>query len=91
MNRHKTIGEELDSLEHPQGLEFARRIDAQSEVEECLAHLPDELRHLMEIVYSLTGEELSREALAAQLGIPRNTLDQRLARARDLIRKKMMK
>ena len=71
---------------------FERDLETADEVRACLDCLPEEARELVIEAYTLTEGDLSapgfRERLARDLGISRNTLDQRLSRAIRRIRER---
>ena len=70
-------------------------METAGEVRACLECLPEEVRQLVIEAYTLTEDELSgsgiRERLAKNLGIVRNSVDQRLSRAFRSMRERMRK
>ena len=76
------LGEYAD----PSSDRFPNDLERSDEARECLEQLPKQIRALLEDLYSLDAEEISRDELAKRLGIKRNTLDQRISRARKAIR-----
>jgi RNA polymerase sigma factor (sigma-70 family) len=70
----------------PSGDRFREDLERADEARECLEQLPKPIRELLEDIYSLDAEEMTREELAKKLGIKRNTLDQRISRAMRAIR-----
>ena len=65
---------------------FGRELQLADEARDCLEQLPKQTRQLLEDLYSLDEEEITRDELARRLGIKRNTLDQRICRAMKAIR-----
>jgi RNA polymerase sigma factor (sigma-70 family) len=76
------VGEYAD----PSSDRFREDLERADEARECLEQLPKRIRALLEDIYSLDAEEITREELAKRLGIKRNTLDQRISRAMRAIR-----
>jgi Sigma-70, region 4 len=65
---------------------FGQELQLADGVRDCLEQLPKKTRKLLEDLYSLHEDEITREELARRLGIKRNTLDQRICRAMKAIR-----
>ena len=89
--RFADIGE-IGEPEDQSARGFERDLETADEVRACLDCLPEEARELVIEAYTLTEGDLSspgfRERLARNLGISRNTLDQRLSRAIRRIRER---
>lgn len=81
----------LHQFPDPASVSFAEQLEAADEVRACLECVPKDYRELIVAAYTLTETELSdkeaRDILARKLGISRTALDQRLARARAMIRR----
>jgi len=72
---------DIEKVEDPLSLEFAERLALQSHVEFIRKSVPADLQDLVDSLFGFTGEEdVTVADLANQLGIQRNTLDQRLRR-----------
>ena len=78
-------GEYADTAAH----KFGQTLQLDDQARECLEQLPKQIRDLLEDVYSLDKEEMTRAELAEKLGIKRNTLDQRISRAIKTIRHRL--
>jgi DNA-directed RNA polymerase specialized sigma24 family protein len=70
----------IQSLQDPASLEFAERIDLESQIKTVLDHIPPELLPIVESLYGFTEIEVSRGEMARKLGMPRNRLDKKLSR-----------
>lgn len=90
-SEHHTSHDFLHQFPDPASVSFAQELETADELRACLECVPKEYRELLLAAYTLTKNECSdkeaRDILARKLGISRAALDQRLARARAMIRR----
>jgi hypothetical protein len=72
---------EIENVRDPDSLQFALRLELESQIQAIRQRIPDHLLPIIDTLYGFSdAEELSIEELARRLGIRRNTLNRRLSR-----------
>jgi DNA-directed RNA polymerase specialized sigma24 family protein len=71
----------IDQYADPRSGSFEQKLLVQSQAEAILRQVSEKHRGLVEQIYGLRNiEKVPRDVMAQRLGIPRNTLDQKLRR-----------